>query len=55
MSISMLGINCKTTVRFPFSKTVSIEPDHDKCPGGEHIPGILGGWDCICPCHKKEK
>lgn len=32
----------------------SMEPDHEACPGGHHIPGVLGGWHCPCPCHLKE-
>jgi len=27
------------------------EPDHEHCPKGQHLPGVLGGWHCPCPCH----
>lgn len=27
-------------------------PNHERCPGGHHIPGVLGGWHCPCPCHQ---
>lgn len=30
------------------------QPDHEHCPGGHHMPGVLGGWHCPCPCHRKE-
>jgi hypothetical protein len=28
------------------------DPTHDLCPGGEHMPGVIGGWDCPCDCHR---
>lgn len=28
------------------------EADHERCPGGHTIPGVLGGWTCPCPCHR---
>jgi len=56
MSLYILGINCQTTVFMPFSgETVPTEPNHEKCPGGFHTPGVLGGWDCSCSCHKEVK
>ena len=27
------------------------EPDHEHCPVGQHMPGVMGGWHCPCPCH----
>src|SRR5438046_2731118 len=32
---------------------VTPEPTHDRCPGGEHMPGVIGGWDCPCECHRR--
>jgi hypothetical protein len=26
--------------------------DHDRCPGGQTTPGVMGGWVCSCPCHR---
>lgn len=31
---------------------LTAEPDHDHCPGGFHLPGLIGGWHCPCPCHQ---
>lgn len=30
----------------------SPEPDHEHCPGGWTVEGVLGGWKCPCPCHR---
>lgn len=30
-------------------------PDHGRCPGGQTVPGVLGGWVCPCPCHRTER
>lgn len=27
------------------------EPRHAECVVGHHVPGVLGGWHCPCPCH----
>lgn len=27
-------------------------PRHDQCPGSFHTPGVIGGWNCSCPCHQ---
>jgi len=27
--------------------------DHERCPGGQTIKGVMGGWVCPCPCHRK--
>ena len=31
--------------------TPAPEPDHENCPKGQTVDGILGGWLCPCPCH----
>lgn len=28
------------------------EARHADCPGGHHVPGVIGGWHCPCPCHR---
>ena len=28
--------------------------DHEGCPGGGGPPGIIGGWDCSCECHRQK-
>lgn len=27
------------------------EVNHGACPGGQHTPGVMGGWHCPCECH----
>jgi hypothetical protein len=39
MSFLTLSIQCESD-------------NHASCPGGEHQPGIIGGWDCSCECHR---
>lgn len=34
-----------------FPDMVTPEPTHVGCPGGWHLPGLLGGWTCPCDCH----
>lgn len=29
------------------------DADHERCPGGHTIKGVLGGWWCPCPCHRE--
>ncbi len=29
------------------------EVDHDNCPKGQTTPGVMGGWICPCPCHRR--
>ena len=31
------------------------EARHEACPGKQTRPGILGGWVCPCPCHRKRQ
>lgn len=28
--------------------------EHGRCPGGQIVPGVLGGWRCSCPCHHRQ-
>jgi hypothetical protein len=56
VSVSILSIQCTP---FDMSKMFGgafgnavTEPNHEDCPGGQHTPGVLGGWDCICACHR---
>jgi hypothetical protein len=37
-------------------RAVRASAEHEKCPGGHHTPGVLGGWHCPCPCpcHRKD-
>lgn len=37
--------------RYPFSEGVHGPLGHNLCPAGFHQPGVIGGWDCSCPCH----
>lgn len=36
----------------PFTRTEAPPLGHGLCPGGHHVPGVIGGWDCSCPCHR---
>lgn len=31
-----------------------LQPNHDACPRGHHLPGVIGGWHCPCPCHQSD-
>lgn len=54
MSLSRLSDECAgTDAEFVFGHVV-IAPDHDACSGGYTRPGLLGGWDCSCKCHRTD-
>lgn len=53
MSALLLSDQC----RDGFVKVLGVEwyedADHEACPGGHTIPGVMGGWTCSCPCHRE--
>lgn len=54
MSFATLSIQCRGVNErdMPPGTSVLIPPDHERCPGGQHMPGVLGGWHCTCSCHR---
>jgi hypothetical protein len=56
MSVSRYGPSCEPAgldmgvMGFGFKTP---EPTHTDCPGGQHTPGLIGGWDCPCECHRR--
>lgn len=51
MSTLVLSAQCSTEAEWGDMKW-DIEPNHAACPGGQHIPGVIGGWTCSCDCHR---
>lgn len=55
MSVSQYGPSCEPAGLSDFGPLVIDrgEPTHDRCPGGESTPGLIGGWACPCTCHQR--
>lgn len=54
MSFGIVGLHCQEGVLklgdgIP---DLVMRAEHEHCPGGHHMPGVLGGWHCTCPCHR---
>ena len=56
MSFSVRTFECFPTVlELPgLPPAQAPRPQHHKCPVGFSQPGLIGGWHCPCPCHRKE-
>jgi hypothetical protein len=55
MSTSVISSQCTTkpSPLFRLVGLVQVTPDHNACPGGQTVPGVMGGWVCSCKCHQE--
>lgn len=54
MATLVVMIDCRSEVRIGIT-TVTVTPNHERCPGRSTIPGLLGGTICSCECHQKRE
>lgn len=53
MVARVLGLHCQEDA-IDFGDGIPalvMRAEHEHCPGGHTMPGVLGGWQCSCPCH----
>lgn len=53
MSFATIHQPCRSTWKNPLTgEDEPCEPHHEQCPGSHHLEGVIGGWDCVCECHR---
>jgi hypothetical protein len=50
-----LSPDCTTEWRLPGLGSVAHEPQHERCVERWTVPGVIGGLQCSCPCHRPRR